>query len=104
MTASNPPLSPLDEAHATQLAAIFKILGDPNRVRLIVLLLDAELSVNALSERLAMSQSAVSHQLRLLRDHQIVRTRRAGRQIYYTLDDDHIRAILTQALAHVAHS
>lgn len=92
-----------EDTHTGQLAALFRILGDPNRVRLILLLLDAELSVNALSQRLEMSQSAVSHQLRLLRDHHLVRYRKQGRRVYYTLDDEHIRAILIQARAHIEH-
>jgi DNA-binding transcriptional ArsR family regulator len=78
-------------------------LSDPTRVRIISLLADGELCVCDLSAALDMSQSAVSHQLRTLRDLRLVRWRRQGRQIFYTLDDDHVSDLFRRGLDHVAH-
>jgi DNA-binding transcriptional ArsR family regulator len=78
-------------------------LSDPTRVRIISLLADGELCVCDLSAALDMSQSAVSHQLRALRDLRLVRWRRQGRQIFYTLDDDHVSDLFRRGLDHVAH-
>lgn len=93
----------LDEQRATRLAEIFKLLGDPNRVRLISLLFEREVCVQVLTEALDMSQSAVSHQLRVLRQMNLVRHRKDGRRVYYTLDDDHVRGLFQQGLLHVDH-
>lgn len=83
------------------LAETFRILGDPTRVRILDVLASGELCVCDIAELVGMSESAVSHQLRLLRDMRLVRPRRAGRQVYYTLDDQHIMALFQQALKHV---
>ena len=78
------------DSTAELLAETFKALSDPTRVRMVSLLADAELCVCDLAAALGMSQSAVSHQLRTLRDMRIVRRRRDGRQIFYSLDDEHV--------------
>lgn len=98
-------LSPwlLDGATAHQLANLFKALADPARVRLIGLLAQAEICVNDLSVALGMSQPAVSHHLKLLRTWKIVSTRREGKHIFYTLQDEHVDTLYQQALAHVRH-
>lgn len=88
---------------AVRLAELFKVLGDPNRVRIVSLLLDHELCVHDLTQALGMSQSAVSHQLRALRQLQLVKHRKEGRHVYYTLDDDHVRTMFAQGLLHVTH-
>lgn len=94
----------LDEDTAVALAALFKALADPTRVRLIAALVThAELCVNDLTALLNMEQSAVSHQLRTLREWRLVRRRRLGRQIYYSLDDEHVRDLLLRSLEHVRH-
>jgi ArsR family transcriptional regulator len=85
------------------LADTFKALSDPTRVRIVSLLAGEELSVCRLADALGMTQSAVSHQLRTLRDMRLVRTRRTGRLIYYTLDDDHVADLFQRGLDHVAH-
>ncbi len=92
------PLSP-DTAQA--LAETFRVLGDPTRIRLIAAMATAERCVGALAALVGMSESAVSHQLRMLRAARLVRTRRAGRQVFYTLDDGHILALFEQGLSHV---
>ena len=93
----------VDDELALRLAEMFKALSDPTRVRIVSLLADAELCVCALAAALGMSQSAVSHQLRTLRDMRLVRRRRQGRQIFYTLDDEHVADLFRRGLEHVEH-
>lgn len=93
----------VDDLTAIRLAEIFKALSDPTRVRIVSLLADAELCVCDLAAALGMSQSAVSHQLRTLRDLRLVRWRREGRQIFYTLDDEHVADLFRLGMDHVAH-
>ena len=83
------------------LAETFRALGDPTRVRILDALSHGELCVCDLAAVLGLSQSAVSHQLRLLRGLRLVRPRRDGRVVFYSLDDQHIMAILRQTLQHV---
>jgi DNA-binding transcriptional ArsR family regulator len=83
------------------LAETFRILGDPTRVRILDALATGELCVCDIAELVGISESAVSHQLRLLRGMRLVRPRRAGRQVYYTIDDHHIMSLLQQGLRHV---
>src|ERR1051325_3992518 len=91
----------LDEASTTALAETFKVLGDPTRVRILDALAHAEVPVCDLAGLLDLTQSAVSHQLRLLRGMRLVRSRRDGQHIYYTLDDHHIVKLFEQGLEHV---
>ncbi len=96
------PAQPALSAEAAQaLADTFRVLGDPTRIRLIAAMALSERCVGDLAALVGMSESAVSHQLRLLRATRLVRTRRAGRQIFYTLDDGHILALFQQGLSHV---
>lgn len=83
------------------LADTFKALSDPTRVRILDALSRAELCVCDLATLIGLSESAVSHQLRVLRALRLVRPRRAGRQVFYTLDDQHIVSLFNQALHHV---
>lgn len=94
---------PINGHTAVRLAETFKALSDPTRVRIISLLVDQELCVLDLAAALGMSQSAVSHQLRILRDLRLVRWQRAGRQVFYTLDDEHVADLYRCALDHVLH-
>jgi DNA-binding transcriptional ArsR family regulator len=93
----------VDDATAGRLADTFKALSDPTRVRIVSLLADAELCVCDLAAALGMTQSAVSHQLRTLRDMRLVRWRRDGRQVFYTLDDEHVADLFRRGLDHVEH-
>ncbi|GAB4569806.1 MAG: hypothetical protein Fur0017_15290 [Anaerolineales bacterium] len=93
----------LTELKAIQLAELFSSLSDANRIRIIAQLMDGEMSVRTLADRLGMTESAVSHQLRGLRQMHLVRTRRLGRQVFYTLDDDHVSRLFTLGLDHVQH-
>jgi len=88
------------DATLFKLAAIFKVLGDPTRTKIISALLQEELCVCDLASLIGHSQSAISHQLRVLRNMNLVRYRKDGRIAYYSLDDDHISAILTAGLKH----
>ena len=93
----------LDEARLTKLAEFFKVLGDPTRVRIINALAYQELCVSDLAAALGMTQSAVSHQLKLLRMANQVKTRRDGKSIFYSLDDQHVLDIQEEALTHISH-
>lgn len=95
--------TPLDEPTAVQMAALFSALGDPNRLRLIAALLDGEQNVGALAQVVAISESAISHHLRGLRDLRLVRFRKVGRQVFYSLDDDHVAELFRRGLEHVTH-
>lgn len=97
--AAREQLLPPDEAR--ELAAIFDVLADPTRVRIVQALAARELCVCDLANVLGMRQSAVSHQLRLLRALRVVRARKEGRVVYYALDDAHIAGLLAQGLEHV---
>lgn len=84
----------------SELAETFRVLGDPTRLKICLLLSQAELCVCDLSVMLNVSESAVSHQLRLLRSLRLVRYRRAGKMAFYTLDDDHVAGLIKQGLDH----
>jgi len=89
-------------ADAAQVAAIFKVLADPSRCRLVYALLEAgEMCVCDLACTLRMTESNVSHHLRTLRAHGLVRARREGKMVFYSPDDEHIRLLLDLARAHV---
>jgi DNA-binding transcriptional ArsR family regulator len=91
------------DAVIAAMAETFKALADPTRLKILSLLFDGECSVSALTEHLDVSQSAVSHQLRLLRSLNIVRYRRDGREVFYDLADDHVRDILLRSFEHSLH-
>ena len=86
-----------------ELAAVFGLLADPGRLRLLIALRAGELCVCDLAAVSGHSESATSHALRLLRAHRVVRVRRAGRRAYYRLDDGHVQGLLALALAHLEH-
>ena len=94
----------LSAATVQEIAATFGVLGDPTRVRILDALSGGELCVCDLASIVGISESAVSHQLRLLRGMRLVRPRRAGRQVFYTLDDQHIVELLRLAVTHVQES
>jgi DNA-binding transcriptional ArsR family regulator len=93
----------IDNQTADRLASTFKALADPTRVRILAVLAQAELCVHDIAELLNMSHSAISHQLRTLREMRLVRSRRDGRHAYYALDDDHIESLFACGLDHVRH-
>ena len=83
------------------IADLFRVLGDPTRIRILDALGTGELCVNEIASRVASTDSAVSHQLRLLRAMRLVRVRREGRQAFYAVDDHHILELMHQARTHV---
>ena len=86
-----------------ELSEFFKFFGDTTRIRIIHLMLSGELSVNEIAEKLNLEQSVVSHQLRILRTANLVKPRREGRKMFYSLDDDHIGLIFNTGLTHILH-
>ncbi len=93
----------LDAQTAARLAAVFATLADPMRLRIISALADQELNVGQIAAAVGLTESATSHQLRVLRSQRIVCTRKSGRQVFYALDDDHIHDLLMRGIAHVRH-
>jgi ArsR family transcriptional regulator len=91
-----------DEESLFDLAELFKVFGDSTRVRIICALLFAQMCVCDIAALLDMSKSAVSHQLRVLRQSRLVKFRREGKVVFYSLDDRHVGAIFRQGLAHVS--
>jgi len=88
---------------AFNLADLFSALSDPTRLRIISVLLEKEMNVGDIASQLAMTESAVSHQLRGLRQMHLVRSRKDGRQVFYALDDDHVAKLYNLGLEHVEH-
>lgn len=97
------PHANINDETLYDLAELFKVFGDSTRIRIISALMDGELCVYHLSERLNAGQSAISHQLRILRSAGLVRPRREGKEIYYSLDDEHVQEIYSAGLAHILH-
>lgn len=83
------------------LAELFKVFGDTTRIRIMCALFEQELSVCCIAEIIGMGQSAVSHQLRILRNSSLVKVRREGKQSYYSLNDEHVRTIFEMGLEHI---
>lgn len=99
-----PVPSPDDDQYIDEMARIFKLIGDPTRMRIISLLAhQEELCVNCIAEGLGMTQSAISHQLRLLREAGLVKFVKEGKEVFYSLDDEHVITLYAQAMDHVKH-
>lgn len=85
------------------LAEFFKVFGDSTRIKIIYALSRKEMCVCDIAELINMSQSAISHQLRVLKNHKLVKFRKDGKSIYYTLDDEHVDNIFNQGMKHINH-
>ena len=96
-------MTDLSEHTASHLADLFATLSEASRLRIIDALLGSERSVGGIASLLGMSESAVSHQLRRLRLMRLVRIRKVGRQVFYSLDDDHVARLFRMGLEHVLH-
>lgn len=92
----------LADEYAAELADLFRLLGDPTRLRIVLTCLDAPTAVGEIADRLDLSASLVSHHLRLLRAARIVRSERHGKQVFYAAADDHVRCVVVDMLEHVA--
>lgn len=92
-----------DEAIVQKLAELFKVFGDGTRLKIIYALLQKELCVCDICEIVEMSQSSVSHQLRLLKTTGLVKYRKEGKTVFYSLDDEHVNSIFNVGLSHIKH-
>ena len=90
-----------DDEVLYELADLFRVFGDSTRIKILYALHDQELCVQDIAAAVGLSQSAVSHQLRVLKDAKLVRFRRDGKTVYYDLDDDHVRRILSLGMEHI---
>ncbi len=90
-----------DEEKLYDLADLFRIFGDTTRIKLLYILRNQELCVNDLAQSLNMTQSAVSHQLKILRQSKLVRNRREGKSLFYSLNDNHVVTIIDQGMEHI---
>lgn len=95
----NDTLPPEEELY--DLAELFKVFGDSTRIRILFVLFEAEVCVCDLAEALNMTQSAISHQLRILKQNKLVKSRRDGKSVFYSLADDHVRTIIGQGREHI---
>ena len=92
---------PLNEDELCELAELFKVFGDSTRVKILYDLFDGEKSVTEISEDLDMNQSAISHQLKILKQAKLVSSRREGKSVFYSLADEHVRTIIDQGREHI---
>lgn len=90
-----------DEEMLYDLADLFRMFSDSTRIRILYALLDSEVSVTEISDSLGMTQSAISHQLRMLKDAKLVRFRRDGKTLLYSLADEHVKTILDMGMEHL---
>lgn len=90
-----------DEEILYDLAELFKVFGDSTRIKILYVLFESEMCVNDIAEVLNMTASAISHQLRVLKQSQLIKFRRDGKSIYYSLADDHVRTMLDQGMEHI---
>ena len=90
-----------DENELADLAELFKVFGDSSRIRILYALFGEELGVSDIAERIGMTISAVSHQLRILKHNHLVKSKRDGKSIIYSLDDDHVYKILARGIEHI---
>ena len=90
-----------EEEELYDLAELFKVFGDSTRIRILFVLFEAEVCVCDLAETLHMTQSAISHQLRILKQSKLVKSRREGKSVFYSLADGHVRTIIAQGREHI---
>lgn len=93
----------LDDSTAARLADLFSALSDPTRVRILSALMEGEMNVGDLVERIGLTKSAISHQLRGLKDKRLVRSRKQGRQVFVAIDDEHVTELFQRGLDHALH-
>ena len=90
-----------EDEYLYDLAELFRVFGDSTRIKILYALFESELCVSDIAQILNLKQSAVSHQLRILKDAKLVKFKRSGKSIFYSLDDDHVRTILSMGMDHV---
>lgn len=94
------PVTPTEEM-LSDLAELYKIFGDSTRIKILYALFENEKGVGDIAQQLGMTMSAISHQLRILKQARLVKARREGKMVYYALGDDHVRTIFAQGLDHI---
>ena len=97
------PSPVIDEDIATRVASLFEALGDPTRVRILAALIDGEANVGDLVKKIGLTKSAISHQLRGLREKRLIRSRKQGRHVFVAIDDDHVTELFQRGLDHALH-
>lgn len=90
-----------DQRKLNLVADFYKVFGDPTRIKILSALAVKEMNVCEIANLLAMSKSAISHQLKKLKDNHLVKNRRNGKEVFYSLDDDHVRSVLEQGIEHI---
>ncbi|MBE6646496.1 MAG: helix-turn-helix transcriptional regulator [Ruminococcaceae bacterium] len=90
-----------DDEHLFDLAEFFSVMGDSTRIKILYLLFEGELCVCDISEKLSMTMSAISHQLRILKNARLVKYRKSGKSVFYSLDDEHIKTIINMGNEHI---
>lgn len=90
-----------DEEVLIDLSELFKVFGDSTRIKILYTLHDGEMSVNDIAATLGMQQSAISHQLKILKQAKLVKARKDGKNVFYNLEDDHVYTIIEQGMEHV---
>ncbi|MCC8024572.1 MAG: metalloregulator ArsR/SmtB family transcription factor [Clostridium sp.] len=90
-----------DEDKLYDLAEIFKVFGDSTRIKILYVLFESEMCVCDIAQLLSMNQSAISHQLRILKQNRLVKSRREGKAVFYSLADGHVRTIINQGMEHI---
>ena len=93
----------LDDLQAQHVAELFSVLGDTSRVKIIAALLSGPMNVQALADSVGISPSAISHHMRSLRQMHLVRSQKQGRQVFYSLDDEHVEELFQRGIDHVLH-
>ena len=93
----------LSEADALQIAELFSALGDPSRVKIVAALWSGPMNVQSLAEAVGISESGISHHMRILRQMRLVRPRKEGRQVFYSLEDQHVAELFHRVVEHIQH-
>lgn len=96
-------LNEVTEDNIQQVSKFFKSISDPTRLRILLALSEQEMNVSSITEKLGMEQSAVSHQLKSLRENRLVKSRKEGKSVVYSLDDQHVVDILEETFIHMSH-
>jgi DNA-binding transcriptional ArsR family regulator len=96
-------LNNVTEENILKVSKFFKGISDPTRLRILLALSEKEMNVSSITELLEMEQSAVSHQLKALRENRLVKSRKEGKSVVYSLDDQHVVDILTETFVHMSH-
>lgn len=96
-------LEHVNEENIQKVSKFFKSISDPTRLRILIALSEEEMNVSSITQKLEMEQSAISHQLKLLRENHLVKSRKEGKSVVYSLDDQHVTDILTETFIHMGH-